>query len=201
MKNYFYILIGLTMTIVGCKKELIPELISTAGSEGIYINGMLESEPINLNSSGNYYMYSNFSFDSVKEVYIFTGELKERYCADCGTGITLKVTNYIKSPGGVINFDFDSVFNTNCIYWNDYTVDELGLAEIIIVKDNQPPLSSRSCFQPNTNRIEIKNVEYYKNNELGQKTVKITFEGKVLLSTPQGYKLFIFDGSFAFGYP
>lgn len=202
MKINFYTLILLVTIFASCKKETIPELIPTVGSDGIYINGMLGSEPINLNSKGNYYMYSSFSFDSIREVYIFTGELKERYCSDCGPGIKLKVTNYKKSPGGINNFDTDSIFNTNIINWGSVTTDELGLAELILEKNNgQLPMSSMNSYQSSNNNLKIIDLEIYKENELGQNTVKVKFEGQVMLSTPNGDELFVFDGSFAFAYP
>ena len=202
MKNYLYILIGLVLIIASCKKEAIPELSPTAGSDGIYFSGMLGTEPISLNSKGNYYMYSSFTFDSIQEVYVFTGELKERYCTDCGTGIKLKVTNYKKSPGGVINFDLDSILTISSINWESLSAVELGLAEIIIDKnDGNPVLSSRSCYQSASNKLLINSVEYYNKNELGQNTVKVQFEGEVYITNSTGDELFTFNGSFAFAYP
>ena len=202
MKNYYYIFLGFIILLSSCKKEEIPELNPTSGSHGIYINGMLGTEPINLNSSGNYYMYSNFIFDSIREVYIFTGELKERYCTDCGPSIKLNVTNYKKSPGGINNFDYDSIFNTSVINWGNVTTDELGLAELVIEKNNgSNPMSSMNTYQPTANSLKIKDFELYKVNELGQNTVKVKFEGQVTMLTPSGEKLFVFDGAFAFAFP
>ena len=203
MKNYYYIFIGLILLLSGCKKESIPELAANEGSEGIFFSGMLGSESIELNSLGNYYMYSSYHFDTAREVYVFTGELKERYCTDCGTGIKLSVTNYKKSPGGILNFDYDSIFDARIIKWGSImTTDQIGLAEIVVNKNNGIlPMSCYNSYQGPENKLEIKSFEIYQPNELSQKTVKITFEGLTTLSTSSGDKLFVFNGSFAFAFP
>lgn len=200
MKKYYYIFLGLAITLASCKKEEIPELTPSITSEEIHINGMLGSESINLTSEGNYYMYTNFSFDSVTEIYVFEGELRERYCTDCGPGIKLKISNNKKYPGGIENFNLDSLFEMKSLLWKSVAAEEVGLAELIITKGTETYMSKNS-FQPSSNRLTIKDVELYHTNELGQKTALISYEGDVFVSTPEGDKLFTFDGSFAFAYP
>ena len=202
MKQYFYIFIGLVLLVASCKKEPIPELVENNGSEGIYFKGKLQSEEINLSSSGNYYMYSGFHFDTIRQVYIFTGELKERYCTNCGTSIRLSITNAKRSPQGIANLNYDSIFNNPLINWGSVTTDELGLAEIELIKGNgHAPMSSMHVYQVPTNKLKINSFELYKENEQGQPTIKVSYEGKVTLATPGGNELFTFEGSFAFAIP
>lgn len=202
MKKYYYIFVCFALVMTSCKKEEIPEMNPGPGSEGIFLNGMLGTEAINLNSSGNYYMHSSYTFDTAKSVYVFTGELKERNCTECGPGIKLMVRNYKQSPNGELNFDLDSLFKLKTVYWNDFlsSPEKLGLAELVLSKDGFL-MSSGAFVQPRSCNLEIKKVELYNQNELGQNTVKVTFEGKVYLNTSMGEKLFVFDGTFAFAYP
>lgn len=208
MKKILYITLCL-LVLLSCEKEVIPELVdqqkNTSTPEStFYLKGLLGTDSVNIKSSQNYYMFSDFEFDVAKDLFVFTGELKETNCANCGIAIKIKLNNYIASPGEVVNFDLDTVFKLEDKSWNDplFPSDFLNKVEMIVNYNNGEPLRSSYSISQSSNSFKVVSAEHYENNELGQSTVKVKFEGRVLIptSTPAA-KLFIFEGVYAFAHP
>lgn len=208
MKILIYISI-IILAFISCKKESIPELVEKQKgiedtSAKFYIKGMLGTDSVNLESKGGYYMFSSHDFDSPNDVYIFSGELKQTNCSSCGIGIKIKLNNYVNSPNQILNFNTDTTFKTEVRNWNDplFTNDYLNKAEIIVNYNNGEPLRSSYSISQVNKDFMITNLEYFNTNENGESTVKVSFQGSVLIPTSSpASKLFTFEGVYAFAFP
>jgi hypothetical protein len=207
--KYIYSVIVILIILVSCKKEPIPELVNEQNNVPIptgifYLKGLLGTDSVKIKSTDNYYMFSDYEYDTTKDLFVFTGELKETNCTSCGIAIQIKLHNYIASPSQAINFDVDTVFKSEVRNWYDPLSPSnfLNKAEIVVNYNNGEPLrSSYSISQVNKN-ISITDFTFFEDNELGKATVKVSFSGNVLIptSTPTS-KLFTFEGVYAFAYP
>lgn len=209
MRRILQILLLLSLVFVSCKKEPIPELVDEQNGTEIpspkfYLKGLLGTDSVNIESKGDYYMFSSYDFDITNNHFVFIGELKQTNCSTCGIGITIKINNYINSPGQVLNFNTDTTFKAGIKGWNDplFPSNYLDKAEIIVNYNNGEPLrSSYSISQINKN-INITSLEYFDANENGESTVRVGFNGTVLIPTSSpSSKLFTFEGVYAFAFP
>ena len=199
MKNTLFLSLILLTLFSNCKKETIPELDARSNTSDFFISGTFGTEVIDLKASGDYYMYSNYYFDSTKKTNVFTGEIKNRNQIINQPKVRLEIIDFIKYDLGI-----DSLLNMSILDLFDTSdpSDCLGKATIILdLNDGTGEKNSSLIAQP-LNKIKVKNVEQYAMNENSQHTVRITFEGEVLLPNSSGPdEVFKFDAAFAIAYP
>lgn len=209
MRRILHILLLLSLVFVSCKKEPIPELVDEqngieTSSPKFYLKGLLGTDSVNIESKGDYYMFSSYDFDVTNNHFVFIGELKQTNCTSCGIGVTIKLNNYIASQAQAINFDIDTVFKTGIKGWNDplFPSNYLDKAEIIVNYNNGEPLRSSYSISQVNKSISITGFSFFEDNELGKATVKVSFTGSVLIPTSSpSSKLFTFEGVYAFAFP
>ena len=122
MKRFYIALVvvcGWWMLVSGCKKkEIDPQF--TEESPVFFCNGNINALPYNFQAGvDSYYMFSSYSFDSIKRLYSFIGDFKQVNCQNC-KGVSIKLNdNQIFYVTGTSNID--SLFPGNYIYWTDST--------------------------------------------------------------------------------
>lgn len=209
MKQSLYILFLILFVsfITSCKKTPPIEETNTSTPIVFAVTGACLGYNIDYKAGDdNYYMYSNYDQLNASP-FNFNSVLKQNNCTtNCpfSVGITLTAQTF-----DTIAFNPNSSFNNSTSYsfYADSSVQSIifdtNQINVFFTDINGTRYDSQNV-QFQNGYFNIISVQDFNNNELGQKTKKVSFELSCLVSsqyTFQSSDSLVLSGSFAFAYP
>lgn len=214
MKNKFYILIFgsvlVTFLFLSCKKSTpLTFEEDQQGQPVFYLKGTLDSvDFMAVAGDSNLYMYSSYYFDSSVQpnpIYIFESTLKPNNCVVCPSSLKIRVSSSVPgqqpsisslNPNNSLLFAYYDT-NSSSFYFDTSKVD--------VIYEHSGDLHYSKYTNQANNAINIFSVETYKNNENGDKTLRVGFSLRVVLpdtiNSLYPHYLDVDTGYFAFAYP
>lgn len=172
MKKILYIVFGISLLFVSCKKTPIPA--EEPANPDFYFKGDLDGKEVNFSAGDdNYYMKASYFKDSITNVYVYKAALTQTACSTCGYGLTILINDANTSAlNASMNVD-------QAIKVGKYTYNDDNLAPIYYYASFTPEITNQSGSSYNwqIDSTEIKN-SYAVNEKIvkANKVVSVTLK-------------------------